>query len=374
MYTYEPKEEAVVASEGFTGYMVDESKTLKDFDYSKIYRSSQFKEAMKYFTNEDELTRKVLLAVNEADQNVVMTSLSNKLYKHIVDKVDDIDFGTIPMSRGDITKIDSYDKLVDCINIITDILQNYNQPLDSINTVSLALQNIKDRKELFEKAYALNVQMPIIAYNTIVLAIVSSVSFMISSCIEFIKMPNDEGFDIAVDKAGLAHTKDNLLFQNLEKFNKVCSTGEFDKAMDFVIQQNSAKNFGGIGLGFAASTVVVSLGLILLIIPIIRELIFFFYYSRTKVADYFDMQAELLQMNAYNIENNLTREVKNKKEVVKKQRKVADVFKTISNSIKIQNKTGNTKAKQEIKKIESKKYKQDEVLDSIPDSANSILF
>ena len=373
MYTYEPKEEAV-ASEGFTGYMVDESKTLKDFDYSKIYRSPQFQEAMKYFTNEDDLTRKVLLAVNEADQNVVMTSLSNKLYKHIVDKVDDIDFGTIPMSRGDITKIDSYDKLVDCINIITDILQNYNQPLDSINTVSLALQNIKDRKELFEKAYALNVQMPIIAYNTITLAIVSSVSFMISSCIEFIKMPNDEGFDIALDKTGLSHTSQNLLFQDLEKFNSVCSTGEFDKAMDFVIQQNAAKNFTGIGLGFAASTAVVSLGLILLIIPIIRELIFFFYYSRTKVADYFDMQADLLTMNAYNIENNLTREVKNKKEVVKKQRKVADSFKKISNAIRIQNKTGESKTKQEIKKIESKKYKQDEVLDTIPDSANSILF
>ena len=144
--------------------------------------------------------------------------------------------------------------------------------------------------------------------------------------------------------------------------------------MEFVINQNSAKNFGGVGLGFAASSMVVSLGLILLVIPIIRELIFFFYYSRTKVADYFDMQADLLQMNAYNIENNLTKEVKNKKEVAKRQKSVADSFRKIANLIKIQNKTGANKTTQEIKKIDSKKYKQDEVLDNIPDSANSVLF
>lgn len=375
--TYEPKQVAEEAVD-FTGYMLDEASTTRDdIDYDSIYRSRQFNEAMKYFSVEDEMTRKVLLTVNENDQNVVMTSLSNKLYKHIVDKVDDIDFGTIPMSRGDITKIDSYDKLVDCINIITDILQNYNQPLDSINTVSLSLQNLIDRKDMFEKAYALNVQMPIIIYNTIALSIVSSVSFMISSCIEFIKAPDDEGFEIAVDRAGLAKTKDNLLFRDLAKFNKICASGEFDKAMDFVMQQNAAKgskNFVGYGVAFTASSIAVSLGLILLIIPIIRELIFFFYYSRSKVANYFDAQATLLQMNAYNIENNLAKDIKDKKEVAKKQRKVADFFKKISNGIKVETKTGEKKAESEIKKLDSKKYKQDEVLDTIPDSANSILF
>lgn len=376
MYTYSKQSEPQGTSNGFTGCVVEQSKTMKSFDSSAIYRSKQFNEAMNHFDITDDMTRSVLLAVNEADQNAVMTSLSNKLYQHIVDKVDDIDFGTIPTSNGDITKIDNYDKLVDCINIITDILNNYRQPVDNtIGVVNIALQNLIDRRDMFTKAYKLDVEMPIIIYNTIALSIVSSVSFMISSCIEFIKLPSDEGFEIAIDKAAVNKTGQNLLFIDLAKFNKMCGSGEFDRAMDFVITNTVSKGFtGGSMLAFNASSVAVSLGLILLIIPVIRELIFFFYYSRTRVADYFDSQASLLQMNAYNIENSLSREPKTRKEIAGKQRKVAEVFKKISNAIKIDSRTADQKSQKDIKELDSKRYKQDEILDNIPDSANSILF
>lgn len=355
-----------------TFYMVDESQNIKEFDHTAIYRSKAFTEAMERFDKEDTMTRAILLSVNEADQNTVMTSLANKLYEHIVDKVDDIDFGTIPLSKGDITKIDNYDKLTDCINIIAEILQQYNQNTESIEIVATALQNLIDRTDMFTKAYKLNIEMPIIIYNTIALSIVSSVSFMISSCIEFIKAGDNEGFQIALDKTALGKSRDNVLFKDLAKFNKLCSNGEFDKVMDYVIAQNT-KNFVGLG-GYGVATVAVVLGSLLLIIPLIRELIFFFYYSRCRVADYFDAQASLLMMNSYNIENNLTRNDKDKKEIVSKQRKIADKFKKIADSIKIKSKTGEAKSQKDIKKLDDKKYKSNEVLDSIPDSSNSTLF
>lgn len=371
MYTY--KRPIQEQRQGFTGCMVDEASTIKSFDHSKIFRYKEFNEAMKYFDTNDDMTRNVLLAVNEADQGVVMTSLSNKLYQHIVDKVDDIDFGTIPNSKGDITKIDNYDKLVDCINIIAEILQEYKQPTDSIEVVQSALQNMIDRTDLFTKAYKLNVEMPIIIYNTIALAIVSSVSYLISACIEFIKLPDDQGFEIALDRTSTLKARDNILFQDLYKFNKMCDKGELDKAMDYVIKQN-ANNFVGGSFAFTVSSTVVILGLILLIIPVIRELIFFFYYSRAKVSDYFDAQASLLTMNAYNIENNLSREEKSRKEIAGKQRKIADKFKTISNKLKVNTKTGELKATKEINNLDKEKYKSSDVLDNVPDSANSVLF
>lgn len=353
--------------------LVNEEK-MNSFDYTSIYRSKQFTEAMDtYFDSNDNKTRNILLAVNEADQNTVMVSLANRLYAHIVEKVDDIDFGTIPSSKGDITKIDNYEQLVDCVNIITEILQSYNQDTAPANTVTIAIQNMIDRADMFTKAYKLNVEMPIIIYNTITLAIISSVSYLISSCIEFVKDSNIEGFEIALDKAAIVKTKDHILFTDLEKFNRICANGEFDKAMDFVIAQN-AKNFVGSISMYGVGGAAVIFGIILMIIPIIRELIFFFYYSRTKVADYFDAQAALLTMNAYNIQNNLTREVDNKKEVVNKQKKIADMFKKIANKISIENKTGQAKASKEIDKLNKQKYKADDVLDSIPDSANSVLF
>ena len=370
MYTYY-RPEAKEENTGFTGYMVDENATIRSFDYSSIYRPKEYLEAMKYFDTSDTMTRNVLLAVNEVDQGTIMTSLSNKLYKHIVDKVDDIDFGTIPDSRGDITKIDNYDNLVDCINIISEILQQYHQPTDTVEIVSMALQNMIDRRDLFERAYKLNVEMPIIIYNTIALSIVSSVSFLISACIEFIKLPDDQGFEIAVNRTAVIKAKENILFQDLAKFNKMCDRGEFDKTMDYIMKQN-ANNF--YGAAFAASSSVVMIGLILLIIPTIRELIYFFYYSRVKVSDYFDTQATLLTMNAYNIENNLSRDEKSRKEIATKQRKIADVFKKISNKVKVDIKTGEAKAEKEIATLDKQKYKTSDVMDNIPDSANSALF
>ena len=373
MYTYTRPEPVKEPGSSFTGYMIDEVATIKSFDYSSIYRSTQFNEAMKYFDNEDTMTRSILLSVNEADQNVVMTSLANKLYGHITEKVDEIDFGTIPNSKGDITKIDNFDKLLDCVNIISDILQQNNQDTAPIETVNLAIQNVTDRADMFEKAYKLNIEMPIIIYNTIVLSIVSSVSYMISSCIEFVKLPEDRGFDIAMDKVGAAKVKESILFNDLKKFNKMCGDGSFDKAMDYVIKQN-ANNFAGGAFVFGVSSVVVILGILLSIIPLIRELIFFFYYARAKASDYFDAQSSILLINAYNIDNNLTRDEKNKKQIADKQRKVADVFKKISNTLKVNLKTGEKKAADETAKLDKQKLKHDEVLDKIPDSSNSVLF
>ena len=368
MYTYRRPVNEEVHS-GFTGYMVDEASTIKEFDYTNVYRSKEFTEAMNYFDTSDHLTRGILLTVNEADQAAVMVSLSNKLYEHIVDRVDDIDFGTIPNSRGDITKIDNYEQLVDCINIIGEILQEYKQPTDSIEIIQIALQNMIDRTDLFTKAYKLNVEMPIIIYNTITLAIVSSVSYMITACIEFTKMPEDRGFDIALDKTAVLKSKENILFKDLAKFNNMCARGDFDKAMDYVIKQNANQFVGGT-FAYSASGVVVVLGLILLIIPTIRELIFFFYYSRAKVSDYFDAQANLLTM----IENNLSRDEKTRKEIANSQRKVADRFRKISNTFKVTNKTAEQKATNEINKLEKEKYKSSDILDRTPDSSASALF
>ena len=46
-----------------------------------------------YFDITHTETRKVLLAIDEADQNMVLTNLTSKLYDHIVGKVDDIEIG-----------------------------------------------------------------------------------------------------------------------------------------------------------------------------------------------------------------------------------------------------------------------------------------
>ena len=187
-YDFMNKEEQITDRSDI--FVADESSEIKSFDHTKIPRSKTFTESMKYFDIEDDMTRNILFSVNEADQNTIMVSLANKLQSHIVDKVDNIDFGTIPLSKGDITKIERYDQLTDCIAIIAQILEQYHQDPKPIEIVARALQNVIDRTDMFTKAYRFNIEMPIVAYNTIALSIVSNVSYMITGCITFVKNSN----------------------------------------------------------------------------------------------------------------------------------------------------------------------------------------
>ena len=326
---------------------------------------------MEHFDILDSNTRKTLLALDEADQNSVLQSLTSKLYDDIVNKVDDIDFGCISATEGDFTKIDNYEQLYQCVDTMRNILIQYKQNTEPIDVITTAISNIEERKDLFERGFKLRIEVPSLIYCTVSLAIVSSVSFMISSCIEYIKSP-DNTFSIAIDKAGLVKTKSNLLFNNLRRFNKMCSNGELDKTMDYIIKTNT-KNF--MGLGIYAGTVLGAGAAIFFIknlIPLLRELIFFFYYSRTRTSDYFEIQSELLQMNAYNLNTSVTMADRTQKEIndtKNKQLKVADRFKKISNFFSIKGKETEVNANKNIKQSSSKKYKIDDVVDSAPDSA-----
>ena len=317
-------------------------------------------------------TRKTLLALDEADQNSVLQSLTSKLYDDIVDKVDDIDFGSISISEGDFTKIDNYENLCQCIDTMRNLLIQYKQDTEPIDTIITAIDNLKQRKDMFERGFKLRIEVPSLIYCTVSLAVVSSVSFMISSCIEYVKTPNNDEFSIIIDRVGLVKTKSNLLFNNLRRFNKMCSSGELDKTMEYIIKSNT-KNF--MGLGIYAGAVLgagVAVFFIKNLIPLLRELIFFFYYSRTRASDYFEIQSELLQMNAYNLNTSVTMAGRSQKDinnVKNKQLKIADRFKKISNFFSIKGKESEVHASRDIKQSASKKYKLNDVVDSAPDSA-----
>jgi len=335
------------------------------------YRSKEFTTAVhEYFDIHDIETRKILLAVNEVDQNQILASLTSKLYNNIVDKVDDIDFGDIPRTKGDITQLPNYDKIVDCINTLKNILIQYKQPEDPVLTIEHALENIKIRRELFTKAYRYNIEVPMVLYNTICLAIISSISLMISTSIEFIKTPNSEDFKIILDKVSLNKTKNSLLFLNLKKFNEACRKGDIDNSLETLVR-NKLRNLTGVEVGIAAGTIA-AIGILFNIVPILRELIFFFYYSRTRVSEYFDIQADLLQMNANNLDASRITTGEDKRKVADRQSKIAQMFRKIANKLAVTAKTSEAEATKEISS--ANKNKINDVVDSVPDSATSALF
>ena len=326
----------------------------------------KFEAIYEYFDMIDTDTRKAILSINEEDKSQLAKSLGHRLYDNIIDKVDKIDYGSIPNSKGDITKIENYTQLIDCLNTMEGILVQYKQSTMSTDIIKDAIKNIESRTPLWEKAYTINIELPIVLYNTIVLSIVSSLSFLISSTIDFIKSPGEDMYEVSINSVGAVKTKDNLLFKNLSKFNQSCASGELDKCLDYVFKSNS-KQLMGSSSGAMIMGGALMIMLITNIIPILRELIFFFYNSRQSVSDYFAIQADLLQMNAENIRYNSSKSAEEKKNIRKKQLKVVETFRKISNALAIKSKKAEKEAIKDNNAIQ-KKYKISDLSDVKPDS------
>lgn len=344
-------------------------------EVNKHYRSPEYNKLVgEFFDISDRDTRLILTAVDEDDQDKVLMSLTGKIYNNMIDKIDDIDFGDIPSTRGDITELPNYKKLCECITLMTQLLDRFKESKDSIDVVSEALHNIESRTAMWKKGFSLNLELPIVTYNTIVMAIIETTGFLVSMCVEFIKSPSQDTFNIIIDKSRATKSKQHLLFDNLKKFNTACKNGTVDNTMDYIMKSN-VKNFAGFATGTSAVFGVVGIaGLLLVIIPILRELIFLFYYQRVRISDYFETQADLLEMNTYNIQNNNAAFTKEeRKSISNKQMAIATKFRKISDTIAIDAKSAEVKATKEITS-NKKKYKADEVLDEVPDSAAAALF
>ena len=337
---------------------------LKDMNsVPDLHKYVTYPEIQKKFSEmfdlSDDKTRRTILSLDEAGQNSILTNLTSKLYDHIVKKTTSIDYGKIPQTKGDITKLDAYEDLKDVLEILHGILKEYHQDGGPIDVCTTTLTNLETRKDLFERAYRADCELPVMIYENAVLALVSGVSYMIAGCIEFVKAPSDETYTIQLDKIAYTKSKDYLLYHALEKFNKSCANGDLDKAVNDIISRRVRK-FTGVAAGIIAGTVI-GIVVIMNIVPILRELVYVLYYTRTRISDFFEVQADLLQMNAYNVEANSSINPEERKEIADKQIAIADKFRTIANKVQIDAKQSDVKASRDIE-ANQRKYKVDDLV------------
>ena len=323
-----------------------------------------------HFDIMDDHTRKTLMAMNEAEHNTALTALTSKLYDQIVSKAHNIDFGEIPKTKGDITKLSNYETLKETLGIIKGIVTEYKQDTKCIDEVSVAMTNIQGRKDMFERAFRGNCEMPMLMYDNMVMAVVVGTSYLITACIEFIKAPRDESFTIQLDKVAYNKSKDHLIYTSISKFNHMCENGDFDQAMNMIIDKKIRK-FTGITIAGG-----IAVGVIILtnIIPLLRELVYLFYHTRVTLSDYYETQADLLTMNAYNLQHNDVRTSQDdKNEIIEKQNKVAEKFRKMANFFAIKNKKAEVAATKDIENS-AKKYKLDadaNIVSDEPDESDS---
>lgn len=183
----------------------------------------------------DDATRKCIVALEDSEQSQLLSALASALYDKVVGKVDEIDFGTIPKSRGDITKVDGFENTVECLNIMKRLVVEYKQDPTVVDNVLQAIENVKANKVVFMKAYEKNIELPMVLYNLIVLSIEQSVSFLITVCIQYVKDPEEKDIQAAIDRVAYNNVKSNLIYQQVCDFNEAVNNKEFDKSMRAIL-------------------------------------------------------------------------------------------------------------------------------------------
>lgn len=337
---------------------VTESYVSKDPAIMKIFTE--------YFNMRDRMTRKIIMGLNEADSNSVLTSLTSKLYDHIVAKTADIDFGEIPGTKGDITKLSVYDQLLDCINVITSLLQEFKQDPEPVKVINDAIRNVAIRKDLFARAFRTNAELPIIMYNTAVLSIIDGVSYMIATCIEFVKEPNKDDFKAVLNKVAYSKAKNHMIYNTLRKLNKTFNDGTFDSAMEHVMTARSRMSEGAVVTGVA-----IGVAALVALIPILRELVYLLFFIRTKISDFCDLQADLLQINIQNLQMNSGNDEATSK-IIEKQRKHMNRFRSIANKIAVSVKKAESDADKETTKTDQKLKLGSDPASEVADSGSAL--
>lgn len=315
----------------------------------------------KYIDMRDYRTARIICSLNEGENNSLLLDLTGKLYKMIIGKIDEVEFGEIPNTRGDITRLSKYSQLKECIQLLHDIFKQYHEDTEPVKVLDNALSNIENHADIFQKCFIGNIDLGIIMYNTMTLSVINGISYMIAVCIEYIKDPKNEGLKIAMNKAGVAKVKDYLVYENLVKFNTSCSQGDVRNSLEPLVRQR-AKGFLSLGaLALGVKTVLVLGGVLLAIVPMLKDLVYFFFSARTRLSNYLNVQADLLEMNAKELQMNKDIPTQDDRDsVIRKQLNIARLFHQTADKIAVDVKQAEQNANRELRK-DNEKYNIDQV-------------
>lgn len=331
------------------------------------------------FDYEDPKTILDFHLMTEAAKDNALIALANKVYKLITDKISDIDYGTIEKSEGDIERFSNYGILSESIETIMEVAEKSGTGIAEAQVLSDTLNYLITYKNTFIRGFKLNIDIIKVLYKNTVLSLIADVSYFTSICIEFIKTPENT-VEMEFQHLQEFNSKFGFIHKALQEFNMACKSGELEKAFDGLITAKSKRFISGLGvLGIIGASIVaipailMASGLILfkVIVPLLREMTYFFFATRLSISDYFKLQKELLEANADLLERN-----KSDKDVVSAQRKWATRFEKISNIFAIDYTPTVKKAEKEIKE-DTKKATTNDIdynPDDTADNGTPVLF
>ena len=213
---------------------------------------------------------------------------------------------------------------------------------------------------------------------------------------------------MALDAVAYNKTKDHLLFESLYSFNEACACGELDSSLNTIIRKRVSNESAAdvsiyhdrpfltdenidqnavihddteeeIHEDFIFNITKAVIFAVKLLINCIRSLIYYFFNTKQKISDYFALQAQLLEMNAYKVQMNSNIDNTQRKKIYDKQMKIATKFRNWANKFNIDHSMTKKAVEKQIDD-DSTKYRIDDLNAYNPNEetedpyANSVLF
>ena len=278
--------------------------------------------------------------LTEAEQAVVNDRMIGNLYQHALKK-GNIDFDNIPFSKGDIQKVDGYENMMATLDVLKGLSKKFGIKIPEIEVVENAAVNLRTYRNIFERGFGLNVEFLMMYYNTLVYACIESTSLLLSSYVEYTRTVNNVEFQLKKGKGIYG----NICIENLRKFNESIKSGSFVKFANGLLNKDK-DNF--LGVAGAAKGFVALAAIGATIVPIARELIYYFYESRMRVSEYLQQQKEFLEMNKFRLEAS-SMGAQERNNILNKQKNVIDKLEKVSDKIKVNSQLSSKKAESEIK-------------------------
>ena len=287
--------------------------------------------------------------------------VGEKMISNIYEKTltkSNVDFGSIPNSRGDIENCDGFILMTSTLSVLNSLATQSKVKIPEILTIETAINYIKSNRNTFERAFKMNSEPMIMYYNTLVYSCIEATSILLSNYVDFVKTPNKA--QMVIKKGSVNGVLGHIAFENLAFFNESCKNGNFNKLSNQLLTgtvsaQSSNELIAESVMGTAATGIIIATALI----PLLRTVIYYYYYSKMKVTEFLDQQAYFLQLNEANINSNIT-EVNKRKEVIKKQKILMSRFENLADKIRLNDKVTKKHVAHEIKN-ENKNWTLDSV-------------
>jgi hypothetical protein len=241
--------------------------------------------------------RSRFMSMTEAEQVTVGRNLVDRIYVTIAEKYNEVDFENIPASKGDITKLPEYANLKASLTLLAEIEKSSNQSIPEIKVLTDALQYLEMFSNDFYMGFVKKNASIIMTYNLLAMSVICGTSLMISVLVDYVNLGNTDSVQVIINTKYRKGQK-YLLIDSLNQFCVQARNGAFKRNLTAMAKPAPIQEAVLTSIAFYSAAVFAAFT----IIPLIKELIYLFYFSRMKISEAAKIQADLLNANIQSVQ------------------------------------------------------------------------